>query len=86
MSRKPYAATPMIQRIIRIFIDLGHLLNMKSYHPQPNIIRKILTHGPEKNMFNFTEDSFGLSLVSSFKASAIGWVSPHTSTLLGPLR
>lgn len=37
-------------------------------------------------MFNFTEDSFGLSLVSSFKASAIGWVSPHTSTLLGPLR
>lgn len=67
-------------------MDLGHLLNMKSYHPQPSIIRKIITQGPEKNMFNFTEESLGLSLVKSFRASAIGWVSPHTNTLLGPLR
>lgn len=72
--------------MIKIFIDLGHLLNIKSYQHHPAVIRMILIQGPEKNMFTFIEENLGLSLVKSFRASAIGWVSPHTNTLFGPLR
>lgn len=69
-----------------IFKGLDLQLKLKSYHAQYRIIRVKASLGPVVYILVLIGDSFGFSLVRSFKASAIGWVTPKTSTLLGPLR
>lgn len=57
-----------------------------SYRPQHISITKIITIGPAKNIVVLGVDSFVVSLVNSFKASASGWETPIGATLLGPFR